>query len=58
MQLKRKEILFCQNPTPYYITIIMQAHANTDAKEFNPIMIAPFSEINIGMTNEQLGNTP
>lgn len=60
MQLEKKgNLVFAKNPTPYYITIINAgAHANTDAKEFNPIMIAPFSEINIGMTNEQLGNTP
>ncbi|CAG9406720.1 fimbria/pilus periplasmic chaperone [Providencia alcalifaciens] len=60
MQLERKgNLVIAKNPTPYYITIINAgAHANTDAKEFNPIMITPFGEENIGITSEQLGNTP
>ncbi|MDB9568937.1 fimbria/pilus periplasmic chaperone [Providencia rettgeri] len=56
---KKGNLVFIKNPTPYYVTIINAgAHENTNAKEFNPIMIAPFSENNIGMTKEQLGNTP
>ena len=60
LQLEKKgDMVFIKNPTPYYVTIINAgANANTDAKEFNPIMIAPFGEENIGMTNSQLGNTP
>lgn len=60
MQLEKKgNLVIAKNSTPYYITIINAgAHANTDAKEFNPIMIAPFGEENIGITSEQLGNTP
>ena len=60
LQLEKKgDVVFIKNPTPYYVTIINAgANANTDAKEFNPIMIAPFGEENIGMTNSQLGNTP
>lgn len=60
LQLEKKgETVFIKNPTPYYVTIINAgANANTDAKAFNPIMIAPFGEENIGMTNSQLGNTP
>ncbi|EOV8088435.1 fimbria/pilus periplasmic chaperone [Providencia rettgeri] len=56
---KKGNLVFIKNPTPYYVTIINAgANENTNAKEFNPIMIAPFSENNIGMTKEQLGNTP
>ncbi|WP_426099338.1 fimbria/pilus periplasmic chaperone [Providencia sp. PROV200] len=56
---KKGNLVFIKNPTPYYVTIINAgAHENTNAKEFNPIMITPFSENNIGMTKEQLGNTP
>ncbi|MEQ4655417.1 fimbria/pilus periplasmic chaperone [Providencia rettgeri] len=60
LQLEKKgDTIFIKNPTPYYVTIINAAsNANTDAKDFNPIMIAPFGEENIGMTNSQLGNTP
>lgn len=56
---KKGNVVLAKNPTPYYITIINAgSHKNTDAKEFNPVMIAPFGEENIGMTSEQLGNSP
>ncbi|MFW0926866.1 fimbria/pilus periplasmic chaperone [Providencia sp. VP23HZSY-1] len=56
---KKRDTIFIKNPTPYYVTIINAgANATTDAKAFNPIMVAPFGEENIGMTNSQLGNTP
>lgn len=60
MQLeKRGNFIFAKNPTPYYITIINAgAHGNTDAKEFNPIMVSPFGESEIGISGEQLGQNP
>lgn len=60
LQLEKKgETVFIKNPTPYYVTIINAgANENSDAKNFNPIMISPFGEENIGMTSSQLGKSP
>ena len=56
---KKGSVVFIKNPTPYYITIINAgANKNSDPKKFAPIMIAPFSEENLGMTDSQLGNSP
>ncbi|MGO2347095.1 MAG: molecular chaperone, partial [Providencia sp.] len=34
------------------------ATAKADAKEFNPIMVAPFASENLGVSASKLGNSP
>lgn len=49
-----------KNPTPYYVTII-NATANaksTNGKDFTPVMVAPFSQDNLGVSVNSLGSSP
>lgn len=57
--LKEGANVIIKNPTPYFITIINAANnINADAKNFKPVMIAPFSESSLGVSSEQLGQRP
>ncbi|MGJ3355336.1 fimbria/pilus periplasmic chaperone [Providencia sp. Je.9.19] len=49
-----------KNPTPYYVTIVnvFSANLKTDDSNFEPVMVAPFGQANLGMSNAQLGNSP
>lgn len=49
-----------KNPTPFYVTIIgAAATANTPiTKQFNAVMVAPFSETVLGVPSTELGNAP
>lgn len=57
---KQGDQLLVKNPTPYYVTII-NAAANaksTNAKDFTPVMVAPFGQDSLGMSVSQLGGSP
>lgn len=58
--LKEGNSVTINNPTPYYVTVIEAGESNQSApiKDFKPIMLAPFSEQNLGVNSHQLGNTP
>lgn len=56
---KQGDMVMLKNPTPYYVTIINAAvTAKSDAKDFTPVMVAPFSSENIGVSANKLGNSP
>lgn len=51
---------FAKNPTPFYITIIGAAKQKDSpaSKEFQAVMIAPFSQENLGKSVSELSNSP
>ncbi|MEQ4691231.1 MULTISPECIES: fimbria/pilus periplasmic chaperone [Providencia] len=56
---KQGETVILKNPTPYYVTVINAgATAKSDAKEFTPVMVAPFGSENLGVSASKLGNSP
>ncbi|MGG4610154.1 fimbria/pilus periplasmic chaperone [Providencia sp. Me31A] len=49
-----------KNPTPYYVTVInaFSPTLKNDPNNFNPVMVAPFSQEGLGVSSAQLGNSP
>ncbi len=56
--LKQGEQVQVKNPTPYYVTIIGADGGVKVAKEFTPVMVAPFSEETLGVSASALGSSP
>ncbi|WDZ51806.1 fimbria/pilus periplasmic chaperone [Acinetobacter vivianii] len=47
------------NPTPYYVTLVAAGKSTSDKlKNFDPIMVAPKSEMNLGASSAQIGAAP
>lgn len=47
------------NPTPYYVTLVAAGKSTSDEfKDFEPIMLAPKSEMDLGASRAQIGNAP
>lgn len=47
------------NPTPYYITVVEAASApDKPVPQFKPVMVAPNSQLPLGVTVAQLGGAP
>lgn len=57
---KQDDQYIAKNPTPFYVTIIgASATANAPiTKQFDAVMVAPFSEHTLGVSSTQLGNSP
>ncbi|WP_433587801.1 fimbria/pilus periplasmic chaperone [Providencia alcalifaciens] len=55
---KRGEQVQVNNPTPYYVTLIGVDGATKVAKEFTPVMVAPFSDSTLGVSASALGSSP
>lgn len=56
---KQGDVVMLKNPTGYYVTIINAgATEKTDATNFKPVMVAPFSSENLGVSATKLGNNP
>ncbi|WP_259052760.1 fimbria/pilus periplasmic chaperone [Klebsiella sp. BIGb0407] len=59
---KSGDKMMVKNPTPYYVTIINATEndkpATLKAKDFTPVMIAPFGEASLGVKPSELGNRP
>ncbi|EMX6285262.1 fimbria/pilus periplasmic chaperone [Providencia rettgeri] len=56
--LKQGEQVQVKNPTPYYVTIIGADGGVKVAKEFTPVMVAPFSDAALGVSANALGSSP
>ncbi len=57
---KQGDQFIIKNPTPYYVTIINATDnpKSTNAKEFTPLMLPPFSQDNLGLKASLLGSSP
>lgn len=59
---KQGDNVMVKNPTPYYFTVINGAEsiaaARQKAKSFEPIMVAPFSEMPLGVSAASIGQRP
>lgn len=52
------ETVQVKNPTPYYVTLIGVDGVTKVAKEFTPVMVAPFSDAALGVSANALGSSP
>lgn len=55
---KQGETVQVKNPTPYYVTLIGVDGVTKVAKEFTPVMVAPFSDAALGVSASALGSSP
>ncbi|MEW2740413.1 fimbria/pilus periplasmic chaperone [Providencia sp. PROV130] len=47
-----------KNPSPYFLSITKLKKGNTEVQNFEPVMIAPFSEASLGKVANDLGSSP
>lgn len=58
LELRNGQV-FAKNPTAYFIVITnVNSDDKTNIQSFKPIMVAPFSQEDLGITSAQLGSKP
>ncbi|MEQ4676388.1 fimbria/pilus periplasmic chaperone [Providencia vermicola] len=56
--VKRGTDYLVKNPSPYFLSITKTKKGNTEVSNFEPVMIAPFSESSLGKISGSLGAMP
>ncbi|AXH63026.1 MULTISPECIES: fimbria/pilus periplasmic chaperone [Providencia] len=56
--LKQGANYIVKNPSPYFLSITKLKKGNTEVQNFEPVMVAPFSEAGLGKVTGDLGSSP